>query len=101
MHSWLGWILRCERKLPSDTLIRRPRGYLRQRPRRSATSSRATSLARGISCGSKDMADTRAWPPPPNFSASEARLASAFARFQGFVLRETFARTADALTLTE
>ena len=64
-------------------------------------SSRATSRARGISLGSNEIAATRGCPPPPNFSASDARFLSALAWFHGFVPRLTFARTADALTLTE
>src|SRR5437870_4744139 len=69
--------------------------------RRTSTRPRATSLARAISDGSKEIAATRWWPPPPYFSASDARFWSAVARFQGLVPRETFARTADALTLIE
>src|SRR5580693_6206564 len=69
--------------------------------RSCAARSRATWRARGSSAGSKEMADTRGWPPPPNFSASEARFLSAVAWFQGLVPSETFARTAEELTLTE
>src|SRR6266404_2974639 len=69
--------------------------------RRVATSSRATSRARGRSPGSNEIADTLGWPPPPNFSASDAKFLSAVAWFHGFVPNETLARTADALTLTE
>src|SRR5258708_4821985 len=69
--------------------------------RRAAANSRATSRARGKSFGSKDMAETRGCPPPPNFSASEARFWPAAAWFQGLVPRETLARTMEALTLTE
>src|SRR5580692_4975379 len=66
-----------------------------------AARSRATWRARGRSAGSKEMAETRGWPPPPNFSASEARFLSAVDWFHGLVPRETLARTADELTLTE
>src|ERR1700730_1007231 len=69
--------------------------------RRCAVGVAATSRARARSPGAKEMAETRWWPPPPYRSASVARLASAFAKFHGFVPSETFARTLDALTLTE
>src|ERR1700676_327771 len=69
--------------------------------RRCAASVAATSRARARSPGAKEMAETRWWPPPPYRSASVARLASAFAKFHGFVPSETFVRTLDALTLTE
>src|ERR1700732_3374485 len=47
--------------------------------RRTAVSSRATSRGRGRSLGSKEIAATRGGPPPPNFSASDARFLSAVA----------------------
>jgi len=47
--------------------------------RRTAVSSRATCRARGRSPGSNEIAATRGWPPPPYFSASEARFLSAAA----------------------
>src|SRR5256885_10546638 len=42
-------------------------------PRKVAARPRATSRARCKSPGSNEIADTRGWPPPPNFSASEDR----------------------------
>src|SRR5215472_2724357 len=83
---------------PGNTQNRRIWGYF---PRKVAARSRATSRACARFRGSKEMAETRGWPPPPYFSASEARFSLAVAWFHGFVPRETFARTAEALTLTE
>src|ERR1700759_3062327 len=69
--------------------------------RKCAAKIAATSLARAISVGSNEIAETRWCPPPPYCSARLARFASAFAKFHGFVPRLTLARTLEALTLTE
>src|SRR5580704_17312950 len=66
-----------------------------------AAISLATCRARTRSPGPKDIAATRACPPPPFFSQSEARLISGGTSFHGFVPTDTFARVGDALTPTE
>ena len=63
--------------------------------------SSAAARARATSPGGKEMAATRACPPPPYFSQSEARLTPAEASFQGLVPTETLVRVEDALTPTE
>src|ERR1700690_403153 len=63
--------------------------------------SLATWRARTRSPGPNEMAATRAWPPPPFFSQSDARLISGGTSFHGFVPTETFARVGEALTPTE
>src|SRR5580698_10031867 len=69
--------------------------------RRVAAISLATSRARTRSPGPSDIAATRACPPPPYFSHSEARFTSGGISFHGFVPTDTFARAGDALTPTE
>src|SRR5580704_10660283 len=76
---------------------RSPRTYARS----SAAISRATSRARARSEGLREIAATLGWPPPPNFSASDARFFSAEPGFQGLEPMEILARVADALMPTE
>src|SRR5208282_1493909 len=85
---------------PTATASPYPRGFLHF-ARSTAARSRATCRARSKSCGSNEIAETRGCPPPPYCSASDAKFWSAVAWFHGFVPRDTFARTGDALTLTE
>src|SRR5271168_2894319 len=66
-----------------------------------AAISWATCLARTRSPGPSEIAATRACPPPPYFSHSEARFTSADASFQGLVPTETLARSGEELTPTE
>src|SRR5277367_2189613 len=66
-----------------------------------AAISWATCRARTRSPGPSEMAATRACPPPPYFSHSEARFTSAEASFQGLVPTETLARSGEELTPTE
>jgi hypothetical protein len=68
--------------------------------RKVAAISLATLRARTISPGPSEMAATRACPPPPYFSHSDARFTSAEASFQGLVPTEIFDRAGEALTPT-
>src|SRR5271168_5085197 len=65
-----------------------------------AAISWATCRARTRSPGPSEIAATRACPPPPYFSQSDARLTSGGISFHGFVPTETFARAGEALTPT-
>ena len=47
--------------------------YAALAPRKAAVKSLATCRARSKSCGSNEIADTLGCPPPPYFSASDAR----------------------------
>src|SRR5215469_2396441 len=60
----------------------------------------AACRARCKSSGANEIAATRACPPPPYFSHSEARFTSAGASFHGFVPTDTFARIGEALSPT-
>src|ERR1700726_1950558 len=95
-----GLLYRVGRGAPASALDRgiTPR---ESQLRSSAAISRAILRARSISEGFRDMAATRGCPPPPNFSASEARFFSADAAFQGLDPMEIFARTGDAVIPTE
>src|SRR5271169_4992607 len=66
-----------------------------------AAISWATCRARTKSPGPSEIAATRACPPPPYFSHSEARFTSADASFQGLVPTETLARSGEEVTPTE